>query len=136
MPYQNEIAGRLDALRKANHPTLFVSMHSFTPSLRSRPSARPWHVGLCIGVDSRFTQHVVNALRADSDLLVGVNEPYEVDMAREYAIPVHAEARGLPYVQFEIRQDLIGEKSGQKAWGVRVARALERARATFQGHVS
>ncbi|WP_201842674.1 N-formylglutamate amidohydrolase [Microvirga zambiensis] len=137
MPYQNEVTRRLDEQQTGGrHTTLFVSMHSFTPSLRSRPSERPWHVGLCVGVDDRFTRHVFAALQADNSILVGFNEPYDVDMIREYSIPVHAERRGLPYVQFEIRQDLIADQSGQKEWARRVAQALERARATFLSEMS
>ncbi|WP_245448903.1 N-formylglutamate amidohydrolase [Phyllobacterium sophorae] len=136
MPYQNEITCRLDEQQMSDHQTLFVSMHSFTPSLRSRPSERPWHVGLCIGVDDRFTNHVAAALRVDGDIVVGFNEPYTVDMAREYTIPVHAEGRSLPYVQFEIRQDLIADESGQKEWAIRVANAMDCARATFLSQMS
>lgn len=136
LPYQSEITRRLDEQQKSGCETLFVSMHSFTPSLQLRPSERPWHVGLCVGVDDRFTSHVVAALQVDGDILVGLNEPYDVDMTREYAIPIHAEARGLPYVQFEIRQDLIADEFGQMKWAARVAQALDRARATFLDEVS
>ncbi|WP_246529612.1 N-formylglutamate amidohydrolase [Microvirga zambiensis] len=130
-PYQNEITRRLDDHKKTGREAIFVSMHSFTQSLRSRPTERPWHGGVCVGNDDRFTNHVVTALRADGDILVGFNEPYDVDMAREYTVPIHAERRGLPSVQFEIRQDLIADSSGQKAWAIRVAKSLQRARDTF-----
>jgi predicted N-formylglutamate amidohydrolase len=38
-----------------------------------------------------------------SGLNVGVNEPYKVDDASDYAVPVHGEQRGVPVVEIEIR---------------------------------
>jgi len=40
---------------------------------------------------------------------------------------VHGERRGLPHVEIEIRQDLIADTSGQRAWGALLARLLPRA---------
>src|SRR5262249_9873679 len=42
-------------------------------------------------------------------------------------IPVHGERRGLPHVELEIRQDLIAEPAGQRAWADRLARLLPAA---------
>jgi predicted N-formylglutamate amidohydrolase len=42
-------------------------------------------------------------------------------------VPVHGERRGLPHVEIEIRQDLIGEPAGQAAWAARLARLLPAA---------
>ena len=49
----------------------------------------------------------------------------------DYTVPVHAERRGLPYVEIEIRQDLILDPEGQAAWGARLARLLPAAYAEF-----
>jgi predicted N-formylglutamate amidohydrolase len=37
-------------------------------------------------------------------------------METDYTVPIHAEGRGLPYVEIEIRQDLIGDAAAQQAW--------------------
>ncbi|MDQ0467557.1 N-formylglutamate amidohydrolase [Labrys wisconsinensis] len=132
-PYHREIVARLDARAAAGLPTVLVSMHSFTPSLRAQPFQRPWHVGLCYGADDRFSRPVLAALEAEPGLVIGRNEPYGVDMATSYSIPVHGEERGLPYVEFEIRQDLIGEAAGQALWAERLERVLRRAHAAFAG---
>ena len=42
----------------------------------------------------------------------------------DYTIPVHGEARGLMNTGIEIRQDLIGDPAGEKAWAERLARIL------------
>jgi predicted N-formylglutamate amidohydrolase len=38
---------------------------------------------------------------------------------------VHGERRGLPYVEIEVRQDLIADLAGRTSWSDRLARALE-----------
>ena len=131
VPYHEEITRRLDDRR--DRPTILVSMHSFTPSLLARPFARPWHVGLCHGADDRFTQPVLAALGEERGLVVGRNEPYGVDMAKDYSIPIHGEGRGLPYAEFEIRQDLIANPAGQAEWAERIARVLRTALQRFGG---
>lgn len=129
-PYHDAIAGRLDARKEGGMPTILVSMHSFTPQLRGDAAIRPWSVGLCVGADERFSRHVMHALEREPSLNVGWNMPYAID-GDEYAIPVHAEERGLPCVQIEIRQDLIASASGQSEWAERIATALCAARASF-----
>jgi predicted N-formylglutamate amidohydrolase len=66
-------------------------------------------------------------LQSEPELCVGRNEPYNVDMEMDYTVPVHCEGRGLPYVEVEIRQDLIGEETGQREWADRLSRILPRA---------
>jgi predicted N-formylglutamate amidohydrolase len=66
----------------------------------------------------------LHALRAESDLVVGNNEPYAVSDETDYTIPVHGEARGLISTGIEIRQDLIADHSGQQEWAERLTRIL------------
>jgi predicted N-formylglutamate amidohydrolase len=131
-PYQARIARRLDERKAAGQPTILVSVHSFTPRLRARPADRPWHIGLCWARLDGFSRHVLRALREDDDSLVlGENQPYDVDMVNDYTIPVHGEGRKLPYAEIEIRQDQIAGADGQKFWAARLARALTRAAESF-----
>jgi predicted N-formylglutamate amidohydrolase len=53
--------------------------------------------------------------------VVGDNEPYAVSNETDYTIPVHGEARGLLNTGIEIRQDLIGDPSGEARWAERLA---------------
>jgi predicted N-formylglutamate amidohydrolase len=69
----------------------------------------------------------MDLLRAEGDLIVGDNEPYSVSDESDYTIPVHGEGRGLPHVELEIRQDLIANADGQKAWAGRLSRLLPQA---------
>jgi predicted N-formylglutamate amidohydrolase len=66
----------------------------------------------------------LKSFRAQTDLVVGDNEPYAVSEETDYSIPVHGEARGLLNCGIEIRQDLITEEAGQREWADRLANIL------------
>lgn len=119
-PYHARITAELDRRAAAGRPTILVAMHSFTPSMAG--GDRPWHAGLLYQRDPRFAHALLEALRAEGDLIVGDNEPYRASDATDYAIPVHGEGRGLPHTGLEIRQDLIADSVGQQAWAMRLAR--------------
>jgi predicted N-formylglutamate amidohydrolase len=102
-----------------------ISLHSFTPVCLAR--ARPWHIGVHYRLDRRLAALALAGLRADATLTVGDNEPYPVALDEDYTIPVHAELRGLPYVLFEIRQDLLGTEVGIAAWADRFGSLLAKA---------
>ena len=65
---------------------------------------------------------LLGLLRGEGALQVGDNAPYALSDESDYTIPVHGEARGLMNSGIEIRQDLIGESSGQQQWAERLAR--------------
>jgi predicted N-formylglutamate amidohydrolase len=121
-PYHNRIAVELDRRRAAGIPTVLVAVHSFTPVYRG--IARPWHAGMLYNRDNRLAVQMMELLRAEGELVVGDNQPYAVSDESDYTIPVHAEQRGLPYGEIEIRQDLIADEAGQSAWAERLARLL------------
>ena len=100
-------------------------MHSFTPVFKG--AARPWHAGMLYNRDPRFADILMALLKRKDGLLIGDNEPYGVSDASDYTIPVHGERRGLLHVEFEIRQDLIADASGQRAWGALLARLMPQA---------
>jgi predicted N-formylglutamate amidohydrolase len=51
----------------------------------------------------------------------------------DYTIPRHGEARALPHVEIEIRQDLIIDAAGQTVWARRLAGVLRDAEQAFLG---
>ncbi len=121
-PYHDTIARALDQRAAAGRPSLLVTLHSFTPSMGGID--RPWHCGVLYHRHTALPHAMLAALRAEGDLVVGDNQPYAVTATSDYAIPVHGEARGLPHVELEIRQDLIADAAGQMAWARRLARIL------------
>jgi predicted N-formylglutamate amidohydrolase len=50
-----------------------------------------------------------------------------VTLDEDYTIPVHAELRGLPYVLFEIRQDLLHAAPDIDAWADHLGSLLAKA---------
>ena len=125
-PYHDAIDRLLDQRRAANMPTAVVCMHSCTPRLAADMKFRPWHIGVIAHHDWRIGEPLLALLAEEPELCVGRNEPYNVDIEVDYTVPVHCEGRGLPYVEIEIRQDLIGVEAGQREWAERLARILPR----------
>ncbi|MEO6841878.1 MAG: N-formylglutamate amidohydrolase [Bradyrhizobium sp.] len=119
-PYHQRIDAVIDQRIREGRPTALVSLHSFTPVYAG--IARPWHIGTLYHRDTRLPPLLLKQLRAEADLVVGDNEPYAVSDDTDYTIPVHGEARGLMNSGIEIRQDLIGDPSGQQQWAERLAR--------------
>jgi predicted N-formylglutamate amidohydrolase len=119
-PYHRRIDEVIDARIARGMPTVLVSLHSFTPVYAG--IARPWHIGTLYHRDTMLPPRLLKLLRAEADLVVGDNEPYAVSDDTDYTIPVHGEARGLMNSGIEIRQDLIGDPSGQQQWAERLAR--------------
>ena len=119
-PYHRRIDEVIDARLREQRPTVLVSLHSFTPVYAG--VERPWHIGALYNRDTVLPQLLLKHLHAESDLVVGDNEPYAVNDLTDYTIPVHGEARGLVNTGIEIRQDLIADQSGQQQWAERLAR--------------
>jgi len=119
-PYHRRIDEIIDQRGSAGMPTVLVSLHSFTPVYAG--IARPWHIGTLYQRDTYLPPLLLKLLRAEGDLVVGDNEPYAVSDETDYTIPVHGEARGLMNTGIEIRQDLISDPAGEKAWAERLAR--------------
>jgi predicted N-formylglutamate amidohydrolase len=121
-PYHSRIADLLDLRIAAGKKAVLVAMHSFTPVFKG--VARPWHIGVLYNHDPALACILYDLLEKEGDLMVGDNEPYHVSDETDYGIPVHGERRGIPHVEIEIRQDLIGDRAGQQAWAERLVRLL------------
>ena len=120
-PYHAALAAQLDAVP----PALILSLHSFTPALRTCDKPRPWHVGVLYNEDDRAARLAIPLL-AGEGLVVGDQEPYS-GRQLNYTMNRHAEAEGRPYLGIEVRQDQIADAAGQGRWAeilFRVANAV------------
>jgi predicted N-formylglutamate amidohydrolase len=124
-PYHQRIEAELDRRRQAGREVVLISLHSFTPVFKG--VARPWHAAVLYNRDPRLAHRLKALLNAEQEFTVGDNAPYAVTDATDYTIPVHAERRRLDHVLIEIRQDLIADENGQRAWSERLARLLPQA---------
>lgn len=123
-PYQSRIADVLDQRRGAGRRTLLVSLHSFTPVFLGVP--RPWRFGVLHRGDSALSGRMLALLRQDLGDEVGDNQPYAMD-GTDNTVPLHADPRGLDYLELEVRQDLIAGGPGQDAAAALIAGLLSRA---------
>jgi predicted N-formylglutamate amidohydrolase len=124
-PYHRRLSALLDERLAAGRPTILVAQHSMTNIFKG--VRRPMHAAVLYNRDRRFAGRVLDALRTEPGLVFGDNEPYFVSDETDYTVPRHGEARGLPHVEIEIRQDLIGAEAGQRDWAARICRALTAA---------
>ena len=128
-PYHARIEAELTRRRRAGRPTTLIALHSFTPSFKG--TTRPWHVALLYNRDPRLARRLIALFAEEAGMVVGDNEPYFVSDATDYTIPAHGERHGLLHALIEIRQDLIEDRKGQRAWAERLARVLPAASSAF-----
>jgi predicted N-formylglutamate amidohydrolase len=124
-PYHQRIRELIDERLAAGRRTIVVAQHTMTDVYHG--VRRDMHAAILYNRDRRFAGSVLTMLRREAGLIVADNEPYFVSDATDYTIPHHAEARSLPYVEIEIRQDLVQNEAGQGDWAARIARALKDA---------
>jgi predicted N-formylglutamate amidohydrolase len=128
-PYHGRIAALLDERQAAGRPTILVSQHSMTDIYKG--VRREMNAAVLYNRDRRFAGLLLDMLRREDHLQVADNQPYFLSDETDYSIPKHGEARELPHVEIEIRQDLLLEEAGQREWGTRIATALRDAERTF-----
>lgn len=121
-PYHNQLAAEFERRARLGLPAVFVALHSFTPVYLGM--VRQWHAGVLYQRDARLAKHLLEYLQTDPELRVGDNEPYRVSDLTDYSVVVYGEAKGIPHVEIELRQDLIVDAAGQSLWADRLVRAL------------
>ena len=122
-PYHDIIARTIDRKLARGHPPVVLSIHSMTAVMRG--AARPWQVAVCWDTDQRLSAPMLDALRARNGIVVGDNEPYNLDPNEDYSVPVHAARRGLKHLQIEFRQDEVADAAGQQRWAQLFGDCLE-----------
>lgn len=120
-PYHKAIEQR--ASRRPD--TVIVSIHTYTPQLRHK-ARRPWHIGLLFAEDTRLSHPLADLLSASNDLVVGLNEPYSGYLAGD-TIDRHAIRKARQNTLIEIRNDLVENEAGQRAWADRLGELLPKA---------
>ena len=101
------------------------AIHSFTPVLGG--VARPWDLGFLFRRDTRTSATLRDHVQAQHpELVIGMNQPYQIEDASDWFVPRHGEARGLPHSLIEIRNDRISDAAGQQAWAELLCNAIAR----------
>lgn len=120
-PYHAAIAALLAERRAASHPTILVSLHSFTPRLAG--FERPWEIAVLHSEgNTRFALALLKTLQRFEGLVIGDNEPYRMDET-DFTVPTHAFPVAIPYVEIEVRQNELSNDRGI----TRIIEILEKA---------
>ena len=122
-PYHAVIARSIDRKLASGPPPVVLSIHSMTATMRG--IGRPWQIAVCWDTDQRLSTPMLDALRACAGIVVGDNEPYNLDPNEDYSVPVHAVRRGLKHLQIEFRQDEVADPTGQQRWAKLFGDCLE-----------
>src|SRR3546814_10123700 len=109
-PYHEALARLIDTWA----PRLLASIHSFTPQLENGGEPRRWEAGILYNEDDRAARVAIALLRA-KHIEAGDNEPYSGRMLNA-TLNRHGEARGLPYLAIEARNDLVSDSAGVARW--------------------
>lgn len=120
-PFQSALADLLDRRLASGQPTALIAVHSFTPVFLGK--RRSMQAGILYRRSRTFGEALVDALGGEA-AGIARNEPYQIDDASDYTVPVHGEARGLDSVLVELRQDLVGSDAGAADWAGQLAAAL------------
>lgn len=119
LPYHDRIEKLLTKRSQQEKESFFISLHSFTPEMQGKK--RPWHAGVLHDHHDRFSLIFKKLLESSYFFPVGDNEPYALTEENDYSVPYHALKRKIPYLELEIRQDLITTEFHQKKWAKRLA---------------
>lgn len=109
VPYHD----KLTSILLEHRPALILSLHSFTPSLTSRPEEqRPWEVGVLYNDAEEPSKHAI-AFLDSAGICVGDQLPYSGKILNA-TMNRHAEANAIPYVGIELRQNEVDHRPGQE----------------------
>lgn len=131
-PYHAAIDQMISAALATGVAPVLVSIHSFTDNWRGRE--RPWHLGCLWDLDDRAPRCFLEAFAGQSDIVVGDNEPYSGALKND-CMYQHGTALGVAHVLIEVRQDLIADQQGARAWADRLVPSLSAINADAACHV-
>ena len=109
-PYHDAI----DSMIRSHRPRMIAAVHSFTPCLETGGADRPWQVGILYNRDDRAARPAIREL-VEQGLTVGDNEPYSGRLLNA-TLNRHGEAKGIPCLSIEVRNDLISDAAGIARW--------------------
>ncbi len=100
---------RVDEALHRRRPALLLSIHSFTPQLGAEQ--RPMHLGVLFS-DHDALAHGLAERLSTADWQVALNAPYSGKEGLIYSVERHGRAHAVPFVEIEVRNDLIADAAG------------------------
>lgn len=124
-PFQDAINQSLDRRLASKIRSVLVAVHSFNPVYQG--VKRPWHVCLAYNRDDRLAKLLYEDLKSTCEQFeIALNKPFSVTDEEDQTIPAFGEARSIPHVLLEIRNDLLQTENEQLDWATRIGSALQR----------
>ncbi|MEH6700607.1 N-formylglutamate amidohydrolase [Parasphingorhabdus sp.] len=123
-PYHERVRSLIADLK----PSLVLSLHSFSPTLRSDLQLkRPWDVGIMYNEYETASRFAIQFLEQEPELIIGDQRPYS-GKELNATMNRNCEAVGQPYFGVELRQDLIMEEAGQRRFADILLRTCDKIR--------
>lgn len=110
-----------DRVMRARRPRFLCSVHTFTPVFRARP--RAMEAGVLFDQHDDLAERLLRALREEG-VRAEANEPYSGKAGLIYSANRHGTNHGVPYLEIEVRQDLVRSERHARRVARRVWRAL------------
>jgi len=133
LPFRDAIAAFVHRRIDAGRPPAIVTVHTFTPEFQG--AWRTCELGVLHDADARLANAALAVLAEESGLAeepgitVRRNDPYGPADGVTHTLKVQALGLGLPNLMFEIRNDLVTEACGQRAFADRLSRVVTAAHA-------
>lgn len=129
-----DLAARIDRFHAPLHaeiarvirqvkPRFLVSIHSFTPTWRG--VAREVQAGVLFDDHDALAMRLVHELRAEG-WRTEPNEPYSGKAGLIYSAARHGREADVPYLEIEVRQDLVNTRAKAEAVADRIRSAMRR----------
>jgi predicted N-formylglutamate amidohydrolase len=125
MPYHQAVDVLLSERLTRGPLSQLLTIHSFTPKLGDE--VRTMELGLLFDEQHVQRANKLASLLRHEGFVSALNEPYDgFDGVSIYSVWRHGTAHGVPYIEIEVRQDLIGTPARARAVAGRIWPALER----------
>jgi len=121
-PYHAAVGSLLTQRTAAEKPVHLCSVHTFTERYLETP--RSMEVGVLFDAHETHAQRLASALTAEG-FATSLNAPYSGYAGLIYSARRHGREAQVPYLEIEIRQDLLGSAGALDQVAARIARALE-----------
>ena len=113
--------GRIDRMLADGQPGLLFSVHTYTP--RYLDQVRQVQLGVLFDLHDELGAHFAELLRP-TGLQVEENAPWSGKKGLAYSPDRHGRAAGIPYLELEVRNDLLASAAAVSRIGATVAQAL------------
>ena len=76
--------------------------------------------------DQRLSSIFAKEIKKNKKIVLGITEPYKLDLKGDFTIPFFSESYGLPHVLIEIRQDLLLKNQSINFWSNLISNILNK----------